>query len=157
MKILEVSYWVKFYNVPFFKKFAYVANKLLGAVIPVTIKMGKNIIFAHNAIGSVIHGKTIIKDNVILFQNITIGKSEIFEDHENSKVNGFILEEGCAICAGAKVLCKNGTLIIGKKSIVAANAVLLNSIGPYEIWGGIPAKRISYNFKAMAEDGINKN
>lgn len=31
-----------------------------------------------------------------------------------------------------------------KDAVVAANAVLLNSIGPKEIWGGVPAHLIGY-------------
>lgn len=33
-------------------------------------------------------------------------------------------------------------VIIGKNYVVSANAVLTHSIGPNEVWGGIPAKFI---------------
>lgn len=33
--------------------------------------------------------------------------------------------------------------------------MLLNSTKAYEIWGGIPAKRIGYNTRGMDEDGIS--
>lgn len=57
---------------------------------------------------------------------------------------GCIVEDNAILCAGAKILFKdNETIVIGKGSIVAANAVLMNSTGPNEVWGGIPAKLIS--------------
>lgn len=43
---------------------------------------------------------------------------------------------------GAKVLCKEGVLTVGKNTIIGANAVLLESTGDNEIWVGIPAKKI---------------
>lgn len=48
-------------------------------------------------------------------------------------MKNIIIKENAIICAGAKKLCKEGTLTIGKNSIVAANAVLLNSIGDNEV------------------------
>lgn len=43
---------------------------------------------------------------------------------------------------------------IGTGSIVAANSVVTKSIPPYEIWGGIPAKKISQRFD---EEQIEKH
>jgi len=33
-------------------------------------------------------------------------------------------------------------LIVGKNSVIGANAVLFNSTGENEIWAGIPAQKI---------------
>lgn len=61
------------------------------------------------------------------------------------KKNGFeriVLKDGCILCAGVKVICNEGTLVVGKNTIVAANAVLLCSTGDNEIWAGVPARLI---------------
>jgi acetyltransferase-like isoleucine patch superfamily enzyme len=39
---------------------------------------------------------------------------------------------------------------IGRGSIVAAGSVVTKSIPPYEIWGGVPARRIKARFEAEA-------
>ena len=41
---------------------------------------GKNVKFPHNAIGTVIPDKTIIEDNVKIYQNVTIGRADIFKN-----------------------------------------------------------------------------
>lgn len=48
---------------------------------------------------------------------------------------------GCIIWTGAKVLCKDGILTVGKNTVIAANAVLTQSTGDNEIWAGIPDKK----------------
>lgn len=118
-----------------------------GLEIPSKVVIGKNCDFPHNSVGTVIHPDTIIKDNVKIYQNVTIGRADIYEDYKSSKMKKIIIEEGAIICAGAKILSKQEELIIGKNSIVGANAVLLNSIGENEIWAGIPAKKIGMRSK----------
>lgn len=46
------------------------------------------------------------------------------------------------LCAGAKLLFGEETLVVGKGTIIGANAVLTQSTGEGEIWAGIPAKKI---------------
>lgn len=47
---------------------------------------------------------------------------------------------------GAAILNKGG-ITIADGAVVAAGAVVCNDIGPYEIWGGVPAKFIKYRFR----------
>lgn len=63
------------------------------------------------------------------------------------------MKKGAALCSGAKILCKEGTLRIGHHVIVGANAVVTKSVPPYEIWG-VPAKRIGYNLHVIEADGM---
>jgi len=128
-------------------------NKLLNRIIyhillnkgidlPVSVKIGNNVRFPHNSFGTVIHNQTVIEDNVRIYQNVTIGRADVQKDFSNSAMKSVLIKEGAIICAGAKVLCKSGTLIVGKNTIIGANAVLLNSTGDNEVWAGVPAKRI---------------
>lgn len=113
-----------------------------GLEIPSSVIIGENCDFPHNSVGTVIHPDTVIKDNVKIYQNVTIGRADIYEDYKSSKVKKIIIEEGAIICAGAKILSKQEELVIGKNSIIGANAVLLNSTGENEIWAGVPAKKV---------------
>ena len=115
-----------------------------GLVLPRTVKLGKGVIFPHNSVGTVIHPYTIIGDNVKIYQNVTIGRADVYNDIDSSKFEKIIIKNNAILCAGSKILCKKGTLVVEEKSIVAANAVLIQSTGVKEIWGGIPAKRIGY-------------
>ena len=113
-----------------------------GLEIPSSVIIGENCDFPHNSVGTVIHPDTIIKDNVKIYQNVTIGRADIYEDYKSSKMKKIIIEEGAIICAGAKILSKQEELVIGKYSIIWANAVLLNSKGENDIWAGVPEKKV---------------
>ncbi len=113
-----------------------------GLEIPSNVIIGKNCDFPHNSVGTVIHPNTVIKNDVKIYQNVTIGRADIYEDYKSSNMKKIIIEDGAIICAGAKVLSKEETLTVGKNSIIGANAVLLNSTKENEIWAGVPAKKI---------------
>jgi acetyltransferase-like isoleucine patch superfamily enzyme len=40
---------------------------------------------------------------------------------------------------------------IGRGSIVAAQAVVIRDVGPYEIWAGVPAKKVGDRFATAAD------
>jgi serine O-acetyltransferase len=51
-----------------------------------------------------------------------------------------VLEDDVILAPGAKVLCKEGLLVVRRGTVVGANAVLLESTGEWEIWAGMPAR-----------------
>jgi serine O-acetyltransferase len=61
---------------------------------------------------------------------------------ERSRFEKIVIEDDVVLAPGAKVLCKEGVLKVGKGTVVGANAVLLQSTGDGEIWAGVPAKCI---------------
>lgn len=91
-----------------------------------------------------VHPHTEIGNNVKLYQGVTLGKADIHKEVHESKFEKIKVEDYAIICAGAKILCKEGKLTIAKGSIVGANSVLTCSTNKYETWAGIPAKRIGY-------------
>jgi acetyltransferase-like isoleucine patch superfamily enzyme len=48
---------------------------------------------------------------------------------------------GCDVWLGCNVTVLKG-VNIGGGAVIAAGAVVTKSIPPYEIWGGVPAKKI---------------
>ncbi|MBM7618571.1 serine O-acetyltransferase [Bacillus tianshenii] len=121
-------------------KFSVVVLKLLGLEIPKKVIIGKNVKFNHLSTGLVIHPKTVIEDDVQIFQGVTIGRADAYQDYKFSEMEGIVIKRGAVLCAGSKILCKKGILTVGENTIVGANSVLLNSTGDNEIWAGIPAK-----------------
>jgi acetyltransferase-like isoleucine patch superfamily enzyme len=126
-------------------------------------RLEHHIYFHHDGIWSA--GYSIeIGDNVFIGSGcefnirkmITIGNNTaiasgcrfIDHDHEIGK-NGFTPMEGVekeinigtGVWLGCNVVVLKG-VEIGNGAIVAAGAVVTKSIPPYEIWGGVPAKRI---------------
>lgn len=122
----------------FIQRFITKVILLFGADIPREVEIGENVGFAHNALGTVINSQTVIGDNVAIYHNVTIGRADI---RENAPIK-IIIEDGALICAGAKIL-TNDVLVVRKNSIVAANAVLLQSTEENSVYGGIPATCIS--------------
>jgi acetyltransferase-like isoleucine patch superfamily enzyme len=51
-----------------------------------------------------------------------------------------VLEDGCDIGVNATIL---PGVTVGRGAIVGAGAVVNRSIPPYEVWGGVPARRIA--------------
>jgi len=92
-----------------------------------------------------------IGEQIIIGSNsmIASGCSFIDNDHgtgrgqllrtQLGKFKSILIEDDCWL--GANVIVLKG-VTIGKGAIVAAGAVVNKNIPPYEIWGGIPAKKI---------------
>ena len=86
-------------------------------------------------IGIVIGDGVIIKDNVTIFQQVTLGS----HGKKGESFSYPIVEEGAKIYAGAKII---GGVVIGKKAIVGANAVVNINVPDHALAVGIPCKII---------------
>ncbi len=130
---------------------SYKGLKLLGVEIPPSVEIGDNFQLAHGAFGLVIHATTKIGDNVKIFQGVTIGFAdehlpmERHPEHlDTTRSRGQILvHDDVVIGAGAKVVFKLGQILtIGRGAVIGANAVVLSSVPPGEIWAGVPARKV---------------
>jgi serine O-acetyltransferase len=111
----------------------------LGVEIPLGVKIGRDFELAHGGFGVVVHSRTVIGDRVKIYPGVGLGRADIYQPAEQSRFEGIVLEDDTILAPGAKVLCKEGVLKVGRGSVVGANAVLLQSTGEWEIWAGIPA------------------
>lgn len=125
---------------PWLGGIAYFTLKLLGVEIPRPVIVGENLELAHGGFGVVIHPNTRIGKRVKIYPGVTLGRADIYRSAAQSKFEGIVVEDDAILCPGAKILCKQGVLRIGRGSVVGANAVLLESTGEDEIWAGMPAK-----------------
>lgn len=129
-------------NLPVLGRLAYYALKLLGVEIPLSVKIGSDFELAHGGVGVVIHSRSVIGKRVKLYPGVTLGRADVQNPMERSLFEKIVVEDDVVLAPGAKVLCKEGILKVGKGTVVGANAVLLQSTGEGEIWAGVPAKCI---------------
>jgi serine O-acetyltransferase len=137
---------------PSTRRFGYKGLKLLGVEIPTSVEIGDNFQLAHGAVGLVIHKTTKIGDNVKVFQGVTIGFAdehlpvEKCSEHlgTTEAFGRIVIEDDVVIGAGAKVIFKLGQILtVGRGAVIGANAVVLSSVPPGEIWAGMPARMVS--------------
>ena len=127
---------------PIIGKLAYYLLKICGAEIPCSVKIGPGFLLEHGGFGVVIHSQSQIGAGVHIYPGVTIGRADVYRSVSKSKFQGIIIEDDVILSPGAKILCKEGFLRIARGTVVGANAVLLQSTGPNEIWAGVPARCI---------------
>lgn len=127
-------------KLPILGRFAYYGLKLLGVEIPRSVLVGEDFELAHGGFGIVIHPNSVIGDRVKIYPGVTLGRADIYLPIEQSNFEKVTIEDDVIISPGAKVLAKNGELVVRRGSVVGANAVLLDSTGEGEVWAGIPAR-----------------
>ncbi|WP_140416483.1 serine O-acetyltransferase [Arthrobacter globiformis] len=118
------------------------ALALYGVEFPAAVEVGTGLKVLHRGFGTVVHPSTRIGNNVTLFHGVTIGRGDPWVDGTESLARGVVIEDDVVLCAGAKIICINGVITVGRGTIVGANAVLTRSTGRNEVWAGVPARRI---------------
>jgi len=117
-----------------FARFIMAVNQFITNIdIHPGAEIGENVFIDHG-IGVVIGETTIIKDNVTIYQGVTLGGVSLNPGKRHPTI-----EEDCIIGAGAKIL---GNITIGKGSKVGANSVVVKDVPPYSTVVGIPGKVI---------------
>ena len=91
--------------------------------------------------GVVIGETSEIGDNVTIYHNVTLGgisPSINANDQRNLKRHP-TLQENVVVGSGAQIL---GPVLVGKNSLIGANAVVTKDVPEMSIMVGIPAKRV---------------
>jgi serine O-acetyltransferase len=141
---LNTAWLVTNRNRPFVGRLAHRALRYFsGMEVPSSVVIGPGLVIHHNGFGTVLHDTTVLGARVHLFHGVTVGRADVTVRKRDSTFEGVVIEDDVYLCAGAKVLGKEGgKLVVGRGTVVGANAVLLQSTGPWEIWGGVPARLI---------------
>ena len=113
---------------------------LTGIEIHPKAKIGKNLFIDHG-MGVVIGETSDIGNNVTIYHNVTLGgiaPSINSDDQRNTKRHP-TLQDNVVVGSGAQIL---GPVVIGKNSLIGANAVVTKDVPEKSIMVGIPAKRV---------------
>ena len=113
---------------------------LTGIEIHPNAKIGKNLFIDHG-MGVVIGETSDIGNNVTIYHNVTLGgiSPSINSDQQRNSKRHPTLMDNVVVGSGAQIL---GPVIIGKNSLIGANAVVTKDVPEKSIMVGIPAKRI---------------
>ena len=108
------------------------------------IEIDKSILFAHHARGCTVIASKIC-ENVVIFQNVTIGTNLRFNKVTNAweNIGNPIICKNVVIADGAKIL---GPIIIGENSVVAAGAIITKDI---------PANSVAYGVNQFKPKDAN--
>lgn len=94
------------------------------------VKIGRNIKLAYGGLGIIIHGNTVIGNDVTIGANVVIGGN--FGKGGVPKIGDRVF-----IGPGAKLL---GPITIGNDAMIGANAVVLSDVPPRSVAVGVPAR-----------------
>ncbi len=129
-------------SIPFIGWIAYYLLKILGIEIPRSVVIGEDFTLVHGGCGVVIHRHSVIGDRVKIYPGVVLGRADIHISADDSKFEKIIVGNDVILGAGSKVLGKIGEMRVAVGTVLGANAVLLESSSPGEVWAGIPARRI---------------
>lgn len=107
------------------------SRRLTGIEIHPGAQIGRRLVIDHG-MGIVIGETTVIGDDCLLYQGVTLGGSGKEKGKRHPTLGNNVL-----VGAGAKVL---GSFKVGDNSRIAANAVVLNEIPDHATAVGAPAK-----------------
>jgi serine O-acetyltransferase len=108
-------------------------------ILPAEVSVGPRTRFHHHGWCVLVHESVEFGSDCNIYNQVVIGGGHDGPDGPPIRI---IIGNNVNISAGAKVLCKSGTLTIGSGSTVAANAVVLSDVPPDSIAVGMPARCI---------------
>jgi serine O-acetyltransferase len=130
LKIFRLAAWLHRAHIPLLPRLLYALNRILFAVVlPPSVVVGNNVRFSYSGLGTVVHARAVIGNNVTIAQNVTIGG-------RSGHVPVPVIEDDVEIGAGACVL---GPIVIGRGASIGAGAVVLKDVPPGAVAIGVPA------------------
>ncbi len=129
-------------SIPFIGWFAYYLLKIIGIEKPRSVAIGEDFTLVHGGYGVVIHRDSVIGDRVKIYPGVVLGRADIHLAADISKFEKIIIENNVILAAGSKVLGKVGEMRVAERTVLGANAVLLESSFLGGTWAGIPTHRI---------------
>lgn len=134
----RVAHWFYSKGLRFIPRFISAIGQFLTVIdIHPAATIGHRVFIDHG-VGVVIGETAIIGDDVIIYQQVTLGGVSLTQGKRHPTV-----EDGAVIGAGAKVL---GNITIGANSKVGANSVVVKNVPADSTAIGIPARVLKRGF-----------
>lgn len=134
----RIAYFLAKLNIPILPRFiAHFSRFLTGIEIHPKAKIGKNFFIDHG-FGVVIGETSEIGDNVIIYQNVTLGGRSVKQEKRHPTIKNNVI-----IGAGAKIL---GPVEIGEGAKIGSGAIIIQDIGKDSIMVANIAKKMVKNF-----------
>ena len=130
---------------------------LYGLDVPAGVKVGAGLTLQHRAMGTVLHPATVIGDRVTIYHQVTIGRQDAHVPWDQSSMERIEIGDDAILYPGAKILGGPGVTRVGTGTIIAANAVLTKSTGDWEIWAGVPARKIGSRTNNLPASSSNSH
>lgn len=129
------------WHVPIVPRLLYMLNRILFAVVlPPSVKVGRGVTFAYQGLGTVVHAKAVIGNDVYIGPQVIIGG-------RSGEKRVPVIEDKAFLGAGARVL---GPVTVAAGATVAAAAVVLTDVAPGTAVAGVPAKPIRATRREVA-------
>ena len=100
--------------------------------------------FIDHGMGVVIGETAVVGADVTIYHGVTLGGTSLDKGTKRHPT----LEDGVIVGSGAKVL---GNIVIGARSRIGANAVVVKSVPPEAVVVGVPGQVLSQNRKATKD------
>ena len=111
-------------------------------MIPRSVVIEEDFTLMHSGYGDVMHRDSIIGDGVKIYPSVVLGRGDIHFSAEESMFRKMFVENDVILAAASKVFGKVGEMRVAERTVLGANAVLVESSYPGGIWAGIQAHRI---------------
>ncbi len=128
----RIAHKLLMWKIPFIPRLiSQIARFLTGIEIHPGAQIGKRFFIDHG-MGVVIGETTIIKDDVLIYQGVTLGGTGKEKGKRHPTIGNFV-----TIGAGAKVL---GNIEIGDYSSIGAGSVVIDNVGEHCTVVGVPGR-----------------
>lgn len=142
-RIYLFSRWLYDRRIPILPAVLKAINRIMFAtVLPPSARIGRDVLLSYNGLGTVVHKRAVIGDNVVIGTTVTIGGRAGHADVPE-------IGECAMIGSGAKIL---GPVKIGRHASIGANAVVLQDVPDYGVAVGAPARVIRINSPEQLPD-----
>ena len=117
----------------------YALRIYFGTMLPDSTYMGEGSRIVHG-FATGLHPKVVAGRHFRFYPCSSVGRSNIDVDEPEDFL--VVVEDYAVISAGVVVAAPDEGLVVGEGTLIAANSVLKESTGRWEIWGGIPARKL---------------
>jgi len=120
-------------------RFIKAVNFLLHhCLLPAEAQVGEGVCLDHYGMGVVIHPQVSIGDRVRIYHGVTIAGETWIGSAIRVRIGSDV-----QLSAGCKIIPRAGHgMTIGDGAVIGANAVVTKNVPAWEVWAGVPARKI---------------